>query len=116
MKNQQQSRRSRSRVPSTHDSKIQPVKEIAGRWANLLTSQNFTELDEMTRLAPGSGSIGGGNSQVQELLKQGIRRGKTYAADDGTAFVAFENGGKVVGCAYLQVSGSYITEAKIMKF
>jgi len=108
--------RSNSNRQSSRQHAIAPILEMAGRWGNLLTSQKFTELDEMTRLAPGTGSIGGGNSKVQELLKLGVQKGKVYASPDGSAFISMESGGKVVGCAYVQVSGKFITEARISVF
>lgn len=113
--NQQQRRKSR-RNGSTYESRIAPIKGLAAHWGNLLVSQSFAELDEITRLAPGTGSIGGGNSMVQNLLKTGAQRGKVYAAEDGSAMMTFVKGPKVVGCAYLRVSGQFITDAQIAVF
>lgn len=110
--NQQHAQRgSRRFQPNT-----EPVRQVAARWSNLFTSGDFAHLDEMTRLAPGSGSIGGGNSIVQDLSKGGSLTRDIYPKADGSAMVLFKSGGKPVGCAYLQISGQYVTEAKIGKF
>ncbi len=115
-KQQKQSSR-RSGGSGNFQSKTEPIRQVAARWANRFVTGDYSQLDEMTRLAPGTGSIGGGNSAVQELMKAGsLSRGKIYAHPDGTAMVLFTNSGKPAGCAYLEISGQYVTDARIAKF
>jgi hypothetical protein len=117
MNKQQKQRSGRSSGSASFQSKTEPIRQVAARWSNRFVTGDYSQLDEMTRLAPGTGSIGGGNSAVQDLMKAGsLSRGKIYAHPDGTAMVLFTSSGKPAGCAYLEISGQYVTDARIAKF